>query len=50
MADPAVRRRTAIVLAALVTLAWSSVSLLGRPEGPYSQSELPDLAGLPGSR
>lgn len=47
MADPTTRRRTAFVAAALVTLAWAVTTTLGKPRGPFTQRELPDLAGLP---
>lgn len=35
------------MLVALVALAWALITLMGRGTGPYSSSELPDLAGLP---
>lgn len=47
MADPVVRRRTAAMLAAITALVWVSVALLGRPDGAFTDVELPDVAGLP---
>ena len=47
MADPLTRRRAAVMLAALFTLAWMVVQLLGEPSVPYSQTELRHLSGVP---
>jgi hypothetical protein len=47
MADPLVRRRTALMLAAIGGLVYISVALLGRPGGAFTEMELPDVAGLP---
>lgn len=47
MADPAVRVRVAFMTACLVALAWIAITLLGRPAGPFTRTELPDVAGLP---
>lgn len=47
MADPIVRRRTALMLAAIGGLVWISVALLGRTDGAFTDVELPDVAGLP---
>lgn len=47
MADPIVRRRTAIMLAAIGGLVYLSVALLGQTDGAFTAVELPDVAGLP---
>ena len=47
MSDPLVRRRAAIMLAALFALAWLVVWLLGEPSRPFSQTELRQLSGIP---
>lgn len=47
MADPPTRRRAALLLAALFALAWMVVWLLSEPTGPYSQTELRHLSGVP---
>lgn len=47
MAEPAVRVRVSILVAALVALAWVAVTLAGRPGGPFSPAELRDLSGVP---
>jgi hypothetical protein len=47
MAEEVVRRRTALMLAAIGGLVYISVSLLGRPGGAFTEVELPDVAGLP---
>lgn len=47
MAEPAVRARVAALIAAATTIAWASVTLLGHAAGPFTDRELPDVAGLP---
>jgi hypothetical protein len=47
MTDPLTRRRAALMLAALFALAWMVVRLLSEPTGPYSQTELRHLSGVP---
>jgi hypothetical protein len=47
MADPLVRRRTALMLTAIGGLVYITVALLGRPGGAFTEVELPDVAGLP---
>jgi hypothetical protein len=47
MTDPITRRRAAAMLGALFALAWMVVWLLGEPSGPYSQTELRHVSGLP---
>ena len=47
MADPVVRRRVAVMLLALFALVLATVSLLGKPAGPFSQDELRSVSGLP---
>ena len=47
MADPAVRWRVALMVGALLALAWTAVSLAGRPSGFYTQEELRHVGGLP---
>ena len=47
MRSPAVRWRVALIVAALLALAWAAVSLAGRPAGFYTQEELRHVGGLP---
>jgi hypothetical protein len=47
MSDPLTRRRAALMLAALFALGWMVVWLFGAPSGPYSQTELRHLSGVP---
>ena len=47
MADPAVRRRAAATAALLLGLGYTIVTLVGTPNGVYSQSELRHLGGVP---
>jgi len=47
MADPIVRRRTAVMMAALFGFMLAVVTLLGRPTGPFSTEELRSVSGLP---
>lgn len=47
MASPAVRWRVAVMIGALMALAWAAVSLAGRPAGFYTQEELRHVGGLP---
>lgn len=47
MEDPVIRRRTAAMALALLGLTWIAVTMGGRPGGPYSQSELRELVGVP---
>ena len=41
------RARVALMMVALIVLAWVAVSTLGKTHGFFSERELPDVAGLP---
>jgi hypothetical protein len=47
MTDPLVRRRTAVVLLALFAVMLATISLLGRPTGPFTADDLRSVSGLP---
>ncbi|GAC1408691.1 MAG: hypothetical protein NVSMB57_00310 [Actinomycetota bacterium] len=47
MQSARVRARVAVMMAALIVLAWISVSTLGKSSGFFTERELPDVAGLP---
>jgi hypothetical protein len=47
MADPVTRRRVAVMIGALFSLAMASVALLGRPSGFFTVEELRHVSGLP---
>jgi len=47
MADPVVRRRAAATAALIIGLGYTIVTLVGTPNGVYSQTELRHLGGVP---
>lgn len=48
MADPRIRVRTMLAVAALVAATWGTVATLGEPGcAAYSEREVRELAGLP---
>jgi hypothetical protein len=47
MALPAVRGRVAFIAACLFGLAWTAVTLIGRPSGFFSPEEIRHVGGLP---